>query len=142
MNISGVPLLVELTNLPAGSQSTETDQEEISIHKDVVSAVIWQRWIACYMLYDWNLLNAESAYEDDMCIWVLEVCRRLEGTTINARSLESTLTDTFNHVLLEDVEGFLQQHMSEWKCDRATGELWIAWAISELFPVKPLPGRQ
>ena len=133
MNISGVPLLVELTNLPAGSQSTETDQEEISIHKDVVSAVIWQRWIACYMLYDWNLLNAESAYEDDMCIWVLEVCRRLEGTTIDAGSLESTLTDTFNHVLLEDVEDFIQTHMKVWECDRLTVEFKVVKAAAEIF---------
>ena len=142
MNISGVPLLAEPSNLPASSTLPETDWENIPVHENDVTTVLMQRWIACYMLYDWNLLNAESAYEDDMCIWVLEVCRRLEGTTINARSLESTLTDTFNHVLLEDVEGFIQQHMSEWKCDRATVELWIAWAISELFPVKPLPGRQ
>ena len=43
MNISGFPLLVKLTNLPASSPSTETDQEEISIQENVVSAVIWQR---------------------------------------------------------------------------------------------------
>ncbi len=142
MNVSGVPLLVKLTNLPASSPSAETNQEEISIHENVVSAVIWQRWIACYMLDDWNLLDAESAYEDDMCIWVPEVCRRLKGTTIDARSLESTLTDTFNHILLEDVEDLIQKKMKEWKCDRETVEFWIAWVISELFPVKPLIERQ
>ena len=142
MNISGFPLLVKLTDLPASSPSTETGQEEISIQENVVSAVIWQRWIACYMLRDWNLLDAESAYVETECIRIQEVCRRLEGATINARSLEGTLTDTFNHVLLEDVEYSIQRYMEAWKCDRPKVEFWIAWVISELFPVKPLIRKQ
>lgn len=133
MNISGVPLLAEPSNLPASSTLPETDWENIPIHENDVTTVLMQRWIACYMLYDWNLLNAESAYEDDMCIWVLEVCRRLEGTTINARSLESTLTDTFNHVLLEDVEDFIQTHMKVWECDRLTVEFKVVKAAAEIF---------
>lgn len=141
MNISGFPLLVKLTNLPASSPSTETDQEEISIQENVVSAVIWQRWIACYMLYNWDLLDAESAYVETECIRIQEVCRRLEGATINAGSLEGTLTDTFNHVLLEDVEYSIQRYMEAWKCDRSKVEFWIAWVIAELFPVRPLIGK-
>ena len=141
MYILGIPLLAELTNLPAGSPSTETDHEEISIQENVVSAVIWQRWIACYMLYDWNLLHADHAYLSNKYEWVQKVCKRLEGTTIDARSLEGTLTDTFNHVLLEDVEDFIQKHMKAWKCDRLKVEFWIAWVISELFPVAPQVGK-
>lgn len=141
MNISGVPLLVKLTNLPASSPSTETGQEDVSIQEDVVSSVIWQRWIACYMLQDWDLFDAQFAYVETQCIRVQEVCKRLEGTTIDARSLEGTLTDTFNHVLLEDVEDSIQRYMEAWKCDRSKVELWIAWVIAELFPVKPLIGK-
>lgn len=141
MNISGFPLLAKLTNLPASSPSTETGQEEISIQENVVSAVIWQRWIACYMLHNWDLLDAESAYVETECIRIQEVCRRLEGATINARSLEGTLTDTFNHVLLEDVEYSIQRYMEAWKCDRSKVEFWIAWVIAELFPVRPLIGK-
>ena len=40
MNISGVPLLVKLTNLPASSTLTETDQENMSIDEDDVSAIL------------------------------------------------------------------------------------------------------
>lgn len=133
MNISGVPLLVELTNLPAGSQSTETDQEEISIHKDVVSAVIWQRWIACYMLYDWNLHHADHAYLSNKCNWVQQTYKRLEGTATDAASLKDTLTDTFNRILLEDVEDFIQTHMRVWKCDRLTVEFQVAKVTAEIF---------
>lgn len=134
MNISGVPLLVELTNLPAGSQSTETDQEEISIHKDVVSAVIWQRWIACYMLYDWNPHHAGYAYLNNKCDWVQQTYKRLDGTAIDAASLNDVLTDTFNRILLEDVEDFIQTHMKVWKCDRLTVEFQVAKAIAEIYP--------
>ncbi len=133
MNISGFPLLVKLTNLPAGSPSAGTDQEEVSIQENVVSSVIWQRWIACYMLQDWDLFDAQFAYVETECIRIQEVCRRLEGTTIDARSLEGTLTDTFNHVLLEDVEDFIQTHMRVWKCDRLTVEFQVAKVTAEIF---------
>ncbi len=133
MNISGFPLLVKLTNLPAGSPSAGTDQEEVSIQENVVSSVIWQRWIACYMLQDWDLFDAQFAYVETECIRIQEVCRRLEGTTIDARSLEGTLTDTFNHVLLEDVEDFIQTHMRVWKCDRLTVEFRVAKVTAEIF---------
>ncbi len=133
MNISGFPLLVKLTNLPAGSPSAGTDQEEVSIQENVVSSVIWQRWIACYMLQDWDLFDAQFAYVETECIRIQEVCRRLEGTTIDARSLEGTLTDTFNHVLLEDVEDFIQTHMRVWKCDRLTVEFQVTKTVAEIY---------
>lgn len=133
MNISGFPLLVKLTNLPASSPSTETGQEEISIQENVVSAVIWQRWIACYMLYDWNLHHANSAYLSNKCGWVQQTYKRLEGTATDAASLKDTLTDTFNRILLEDVEDFIQTHMRVWKCDRLTVEFQVAKVTSEIF---------
>ncbi len=133
MNISGFPLLVKLTNLPASSPSTETGQEEISIQENVVSAVIWQRWIACYMLYDWNLHHANSAYLSNKCGWVQQTYKRLEGTATDAASLKTTLTDTFNRILLEDVEDFIQTHMRVWKCDRLTVEFQVAKVTSEIF---------
>ena len=130
MNISGFPLLVKLTNLPAGSPSAGTDQEEVSIQENVVSSVIWQRWIACYMLYDWNLHHADSAYLSNKCGWVQQTYKRLEGTATDASSLKDTLTDTFNRILLEDVEDFIQTHMRVWKL---TVEFQVAKVIAEIF---------
>ena len=133
MNISGFPLLVKLTNLPAGSPSAGTDQEEVSIQENVVSSVIWQRWIACYMLYDWNLHHADHAYLSNKCNWVQQTYKRLEGTATDASSLKDTLTDTFNRILLEDVEDFIQTHMRVWKCDRLTVEFRVAKVTAEIF---------
>jgi hypothetical protein len=65
MNISGIPLLVTLTDF-----STETAPENISIYEDAISVALWQRWIACYMLYDWNFRHAESAYDSNRYIWI------------------------------------------------------------------------
>ena len=141
MNILGIPLQVTLTDLPTGNTPAETPPENITIYEDDITAVLWQRWIACYMLHNWDLLDAESAYVETECIRIQEVCKRLEGATINARSLEGTLTDTFNHVLLEDVEYSIQRYMEAWKCDRSKVEFWIAWVIAELFPVRPLIGK-
>ena len=133
MNISGVPLLVELTNLPTSSTLTEIDPKNISIDEDDVSAILWQRWIACYMLYDWNMHHADNAYFNNMYKWGQKVCKRLEGTTIDAASLKNTLTDTFNHILLEDVEDFIQTHMKVWECDRLTVEFEVARVMAEIF---------
>lgn len=73
MNISGIPLLVTLTDLSTGSTLTETIPENISIYEDEISVVLWQRWIACYMLYDCNFRHAESAYTGNKYTWIQQV---------------------------------------------------------------------
>ena len=133
MNISGVPLLAEPSNLPASSTLPETDWENIPIHENDVTTVLMQRWIACFMLYDWNLHHADHAYLSNKCNWVQQTYKRLEGTATDAASLKDTLTDTFNRILLEDVEDFIQTHMEVWKCDRLTVEFQVAKVTAELF---------
>lgn len=153
MNISGIPFLVTLTDLSTGSTLTETVPENISIYEDDISVVLWQRWIACYMLYDWNFRHAESAYDSNRYIWIQQVCKRLEGTTTDTASLKNILTDTFNHILLEDVENFIKTHMKVWKCGRLTVEYQIAKVVSEIFsgqksqktekiPINPMPRKK
>ena len=88
------------------------------------------------MLYDWNMFHADSTYASNKYKWIKQVCKRLEGTSIDAKALENTLTDTFNHVLLEDLEDFIQTHMSVWECDRLTVEFHVARVMAELFTVK------
>ena len=133
MNISGVPLLAEPSNLPASSTLPETDWENIPVHENDVTTVLMQRWIACYMLYDCNLHHADHAYLSNKCNWVQQTYKRLEGTATDAASLKDTLTDTFNRILLEDVEDFIQTHMRVWKCDRLTVEFQIAKVTAEIF---------
>ena len=128
MNISGIPLLVTLTDF-----STETVPENISIYEDAISVALWQRWIACYMLYDWNFRHAESAYDSNRYIWIQQVCKRLEGTATDTASLKNILTDTFNHILLDDVEDFIKTHMKVWKCGRLTVEYQVAKVMAEIF---------
>lgn len=133
MNISGIPLMVELTNISALKALAETDLENIPIDENDVTTDLWQHWIACYMLYDCNFHHADLAYQSNKYTWVQKVCRQLEGSVIDAAALKSTLTDTFNQVLLEDVEDFIQTHMKVWKCDRLTVESEVARKISEIF---------
>lgn len=133
MNISGVPLLAATSNLSASSTLAETAWENITIHEDDVSSILCQRWIACYMLYDWNLHHADSAYLSNKCGWVQQTYKRLEGTATDASSLKDTLTDTFNRILLEDVEDFIQTHMRVWQCDRLTVEFQVAKTVAEIY---------
>lgn len=134
MDISGVSLTADSTGLSAGGALAEATQKEVPIHVNDATAVLTQRWIACYMLYDWNPHHAESAYLNNMCNWVQQAYRRLDGMAIDAASLNDVLTDTLNRILLEDVEDFIQTHMKVWKCDRLTVEFQVAKAIAEIYP--------
>lgn len=124
----------EIAELLPESASTEIDLREFFIHEDAVSEILWQRWIACYMLYDWNFHHAETSYCNNKCMWTDRVYNRLEGRAIEEdESLEELMTDTFNHILLNEVEDFIQTHMRVWKCDRSTVEYQIAKAMAWIF---------
>ena len=133
MNIVSVPLPAGSMNLSTGSTWTETALESAFIHENDVTAVLYQRWIACYMLYDRNLHHAYSAYLSNKCGWVQQAYKRLEGVATDAATLKNTLTDTFNQILLEDVECFIQTLMGVWKCDRLTVEFEAAKVTAEIF---------
>lgn len=117
--------------------SAEADWTGISVQEDEVSAVLWERWIACYMLYDWNFRHADAAYDSNKCAWIEQVYKRLEGVAMENEpedgASEKAATDTFNQILLEDVEDFIQTHMRVWKCDRLTVEMEVARVEAELF---------
>ena len=81
------------------------------------------------MLYDWNPRHADEAYAGNMYDWTQQTYKRLEGKDVDA----NTLTDTFNQILLEDVEDFIQTHMKVWKCDdRLKVEAQVVKALAEL----------
>lgn len=61
----------EITGSSPESASTGTNLREILIHEDAISEILWQRWIACYMLYDWNFHHAETSYV------IISVCGRI-----------------------------------------------------------------
>lgn len=124
----------EITGSSPESASNGMNLREIRIHEDAVSEIFWQRWIACYMLYDWNFHHAETSYCNNKCMWTDRVYNRLEGRAIEEdESLEELMTDTFNHILLNEVEDFIQTHMRVWKCDRSTVEYQIAKAMAWIF---------
>ena len=120
----------------AESTSTETtetpeiSQKPAAIKGNDVTDILYRRWIACYMLYDWNPKHAEDAYSGNMYDWIQQTYKRLEDNDADADT--DTLTDTFNQILLEDVEDFIQTHMSVWKGDRLTVEAQVVKALAEL----------
>ena len=134
MGISSISQTVKAAGLSSGNALAEAAQKGTLIHENDVTAILMQRWIACYMLYDWNPHHAGSAYLGNKCDWVQQTYKRLDGTAIDAASLNDVLTDTFNRILLEDVEDFIQTHMKVWKCDRLTVEFQVAKAIAEIYP--------
>lgn len=123
----------EIAELLPESASTEIDLREFFIHEDAVSEILWQRWIACYMLYDWNFHHAETTYCNNKFMWTDQVYNRMKGTTIEDESLEELMTNIYNQILLEDLEDFIQTHMRVWKCDRLTVELQVAKTIAGVF---------
>lgn len=109
------------------------DPKEIAIHKDGISRILKMRWIACYMLYDWNKWHADFAFGSNEFERYQWVCRKLEDKVPDAASMASVLTDTYNQVLLEDVDGFIHTHMQVWNCERLMVEMEIVRALAELY---------
>lgn len=109
------------------------DPKEIVIGKDGISHILKMRWIACYMLYDWNKWHADFAFGSNELDRYTQICQRLKDKVLDAASIDSILTDTYNQVLLEDVEDFIQTHMQVWKCDRPMVEMHVAKALAELY---------
>ena len=101
----------QITELLPESTSTGINLREFPVYGDNVTNVLWQRWIACYLLYDWTPKHADNAFCNNGCMWV-------------------------DQILHEDVEDFIQTHMRVWKCDRSTVEFQIAKTIAEIFVEK------
>ena len=74
MNISGIPLQVTLTGLPAGNTPAEAALENIFICENDITDVLWQRWTACYMLYDF-IQTHMSVWECDRLTVEFHVAR-------------------------------------------------------------------
>ena len=137
-NICSIPLQEDpdnskTTGLLTESASTGINLREFPVYEDNVTNVLWQRWIACYLLYDWTPRHADNAFCNNKCMWVEQVYKKLEGTVIDAASLRAVMTDTYNQILHEDVEDFIQTHMRVWKSDRTTVELQVAKAMTWIF---------
>ena len=105
----------------------------LSITKDNISAVLERRWIACYMLYDWNYLHAENAFDTNELERFQKAIKILNRHPCAASELDQKLTEAYNRVLMKDIESFINQHMKSWSADRIMVELELARAEAELF---------
>lgn len=106
---------------------------DIVIQKNEVSKVLWKRWIACYMLYDWNPRHANQSFSLNERERYQLVCEKLGDDVVISPELDGLLTKTYNRTLAEDVEGFIKTHTEVWKSDRLAVELAMAKAMAETF---------
>lgn len=106
---------------------------DIVIQKKEVSIVLWKRWIACYMLYDWNLRHAGQSFSLNEIDRYQKVCEKLGDNVTISPELNDLLTSTYNETLAEDVEGFIKTHIEVWNADRLTIELQVTKTMAEIF---------
>lgn len=104
--------------------------DEMVIAKNEISCLLQQRWIACYMLYDWNPSHADNAFYNNEFERYKEVFKRLTNESALPSSA-ALMTDAYNKVLAEDVESFIQTHMEVSSCSRAEVEIQIVRALIE-----------
>jgi|P1105metagenome_2_1110788.scaffolds.fasta_scaffold00576_60 hypothetical protein len=104
--------------------------DKIVITLDEVSGCLQMRWIACYMIYDWNYRHADNAFYNNQIARRKKVIERLKAVDeIN----DKFVTEIYNRVLAEDVEDFIQNHMRVQNCDRVQVEIEIAEAMAEIM---------
>lgn len=104
----------------------------MTIHLDYASEYLRKRWIVCYMLYDWNIKHANNSFFSNEVVRYQRVCElmKTEPTVSDA-----IVTKTYNQVLAEDIEEFIQHLMQTGTSDRLRVEIDIAATLSELTTV-------
>lgn len=107
--------------------------KNLCIFKDGISKVLYERWIACYMMYDWNQCHAAQAFDNNEIGRYQQVANLLGNELCISPEVHKALTDLYNKVLAKDVEEFIEQHMDVGQCSRSDVELVIAKAIAEVF---------
>lgn len=105
----------------------------IRIEKDSVSGVLQKRWIACYLLYDLNYRHASNAFYNNEYGRHQRVVEMIGDDFVLNDELLQSITQLYNKVLAEDIESFIQEHLSVWAKDRLEVELGIAEAYAELY---------
>lgn len=107
--------------------------QNMTISKNNVSNILYRRWIACYMLYDWNPHHAAQAFDNNEIARYQHVAELLGDTFLASSIIHKDLTELYNEVLAKDVEDFVQQHINVCQCSRYHVELGIAKAMAEVF---------
>ena len=108
--------------------------ENFSITRDKISTILKRRWLACYMLYDWNYHHAEESFAANEMERFQKTIKALNGHPCEGSKLDQELTKAYNRVLMEDIESFIKQHMKVWSADRTVVELELARAEAEMLP--------
>lgn len=104
----------------------------MTIHLDYASEYLRKRWIACYMLYDWNINHAHNSFFSNEVDRYQRVCKLMKTEPTISDAL---VTKTYNQVLAEDIEEFIQYHMRTGTSDRLRVEIDIATTLTELTTV-------
>ena len=114
--------------LPEGVKKTVIPKNELSYYLRAI-------WIACYMLYDYNIRHAEDVFGKNDYEWQLQTWKQVENDSLIADNsrLEKTLTDTYNQILLADVKDFLDTHAKVWNCDHQYVKKRVAEVVKEYF---------
>jgi len=107
--------------------------KNLSVEKDAVSEVLRWRWIACYMLYDWNYSHADNAFDSNEKTRYEKVMEQLGEDFTRELPLNQKVTKLYNTALVQDIEDFIQRHMEVWNSSRNDVELEITRAMAELL---------
>ena len=109
--------------------------KNIYVRKNAVSAILEVRWIACYMLLDWQIDQANFAIECNEQDRFQRVAEKLGDNFLLDDEISQTITELYNKVLLEDTESFVHRHMATLQKNRAEIEYEIVKTIAEIYKI-------
>lgn len=111
--------------------------KNIIVHnEDDVSEVLFQRWIACFMVRDRNLRHASFAFDNGEYYRWKKVCQILGRQSMIPSEQDSELKNAYNRVLCEEIEGSIKEYVEIWNEPRCVVELTIAEIMAEVFSHK------
>lgn len=102
----------------------------MEIYHDYASNYLRKRWFACYMLYDYNISHATNSFYANENFRHQSVSELLEAAPTVS---DAVVTETYNRVLAEDVERFIQFLTEIGSIDRLRVEIDIAEMLAEIM---------
>lgn len=110
------------------------DNQKMCRLEDKISELLWQRWMACYLVHDTNIRHASNAFDNGEWDRWKKARVILEQDSRGDSGTDAELKHAYNQILSAEIENMIQEYMKNCKKPRTVIELYAARAIAEFLP--------
>ena len=106
------------------------DPTSIALSNDSLVEQLRLKWLACYMLYDWNIVHTYQSFDNTQYDRLKKVCTMADKMN---SCQDQSLIVLYYAVLSVEIENWMKQHQTI--INHSTADYLIKKALSELGSV-------